>query len=131
LTQNSPVLQRKAEYRDIQMKLAWHSSVEDDPILLYIRAKDFEDKKEHSQQLRYLKSIVENHPDFVHARKKLILACWEIAKKKKERSELVLAQDLAKEFLEKFPRFLTEDEKRECNQILKATKKRRKQRKGK
>ncbi|MHC4476569.1 MAG: nucleotidyl cyclase domain-containing protein [Planctomycetota bacterium] len=120
LIEGTPVMARKAEYRDAQLRFAWHSSVEEDPILLYVRAKDFEDRKEYSQQLRYLKEIVEAHPDFVHARKRLIRACWGIAQEKPERSEVVFARDLAKEFLEKFPRLLTQEEKEECQKIIKA-----------
>ena len=121
LIRNTPVHSLKAKYREAQSKLAWHTSVEDDPILLYLRAKDLEEKKQYSQGLRYLKNIVEEHPDFVHARKRLVRLCWSIAKKKSERSELALARDLAKEFIEKFPQFLTDAEKKEFTQIIKST----------
>ncbi|HUT28525.1 MAG TPA: hypothetical protein VMX13_01945 [Sedimentisphaerales bacterium] len=129
LIKGSPVRERKAEYRDGQLRLAWHSSVEDDPILLYVRAKDFEDKREYSQQLRYLKEIVEAHPDFVHARKRLIRACWAIARKKRERSEVIFAGDLAQEFLERFPGLLSAEEREECQKIIKAIAGKRKARK--
>lgn len=129
LIEGTPVMARRAEYRDAQLRIAWHSSVEDDPFLLYVRAKDFEDKKEYSQQLRYLKDIVEDHPDFVHARKRLIRACWAVTKRKQERTELIFARDLAKEFLQKFPRLLTDEEKKECEKIIRATARENKARK--
>lgn len=129
LLEESPVGARKAEYREKQLRLAWYSPVEDDPILLYVRAREFEEKGEYSQQLRYLRTIVEKHPDFVHARKRLIRACWAMASKTEERREVVLARDLAKEFLDKFPGFLSNEEKKECEEILRVTAIRRKQRK--
>ncbi|MCK4785827.1 MAG: hypothetical protein KAV87_18875 [Desulfobacteraceae bacterium] len=121
LIKESLVANRKGEYRKSQSNLAWHSSIEEDPILLYLRARGFEEKKQHTQQLRYLKQIVNKHPDFVHARKRLIRACWAIARKKSERSELVFARDLAKEFLDKFPRFLSDEEKEEFQKLVKTT----------
>ncbi len=123
LLRESPVASRKAEYRERQLRLAWHSSIEDDPILLYIRAREFEEKKEYSQQLRYLRDILDKYPDFVHARKRLIGACWAIAKSKAQRSELVFARDLAKEFIEKFPYLLGEYERKELDGLLKAIRK--------
>lgn len=118
LLRESPVAGRKAEYRESQLRLAWHSSIEDDPILLYVRAREFEEKKEYSQQLRYLKEILDKYPDFVHARKRLIRACSAIAKSKAQRAEMVLARDLAKEFLEKFPSLLGDDERKELQDVV-------------
>lgn len=120
LLNNALVIGRRKEYQNSQLKLAWHSAIEDDPILLYLRARDFEEKKEYTQQLRYLKQIVQNNPDFVHARKRLIKGCWALARKKPERSEVVFARDLAKEFLEKFPQLLSEEEKQDFQKLIKS-----------
>jgi class 3 adenylate cyclase len=118
LLQQSPVRDRKIEYHGSQLHLAWHSMMEDDPILLYVRAMESEGKKEYYQQLRYLKDILDKYPDFVHARKQLIGACLGVAKMKVHRPEMVLARDLAKEFLEKFPNSLSEEEKKELRKLL-------------
>jgi len=121
MLRSSPVPRRRAEHRDSQLKLAWHSSIEDDPILLYLRARDHEERGNHTQQLRYLQRLVTEHPDFVHARKRMIRACWAIAQSEAERSEVVLARDLAREFLERFPHFLTDDEKKDFEKLLEST----------
>jgi class 3 adenylate cyclase len=120
LIRDTIVSDRKKEYRELQLNLAWHSSIEDDPILLYLRARDFEEKRQYTQQLRYLKQIAHECPDFVHAKKRLIKSCWAITKRKSERSELVFARDLAKEFLEKFPHLLSEEEKKDYRKLVKA-----------
>ncbi|HUU26353.1 MAG TPA: hypothetical protein VM123_00950, partial [archaeon] len=119
LLAQSPVAARKAEYRDLQLKLAWHSSIEDDPILLYVRARDFWEKKQYTQYIRYLRQIFQDHPEFVHAKKRMVTACWEIAKSKAEPAEKVFARDMAREFLEHFPKLLTTEEEKEFKAIIK------------
>jgi len=112
------IQEEKARYRDLQHKLAWHSTNEDDPILLFLRSRQYRDHGAHTQEIRYLKHIVDNHPGFVHARLAMIKACWALAKSKAERSELVYARDMAQEFLEHFSGFLTGSEKREFSRFI-------------
>lgn len=123
LLDQSLVNARRVEYRNRQLNLAWHSSIEDDPILLYVRARDFWEKKQYTQHIRYLRQILQNHPEFVHARKRMIRACWEITKSKAEPVEKVFARDMAREFLDHFPQFLTTDERKELQTVIKATRK--------
>ncbi len=131
LLDQSLVDARRTEYRDRQLKLAWHSSIEDDPILLYVRATNFWEKKQYSQHIRYLRQILQNHPDFVHARKRMIRACWEITKSKAEPAEKIFARDMAREFLDHFPQFLTADEKKELQAVIKGMKSKVKRERGK
>lgn len=112
----------KQKYNDRLEKLAWHSAKENDPILLFIRARDYQRKKEYTAQIRYLKRIIENYPEFIHARKKLVEACWTVIKSKSQRAEKVYAKDVAKEFLEKFPDYLTDQEKTKFRGIVSSKK---------
>jgi len=129
LIKDTIVSDRKDEYHRLQLNLAWHSSIEDDPILLYLRAREFETEGQYTQQLRYLKQIAQEYPDFVHVKKRMIKSCWAITKKKSERVELIFARDLAKEFLEKFPHFLSEEEKKDFHKLIKAASKKARSRK--
>ena len=114
---------RRNEYRDLQLKIAWNSSIEDDPIFLYVRARDHWDNKQYTQHIRYLRQIIQEHPEFVHARKRMVRACWAIAKSKAEPAEKVFARDMAKEFLNRFPHLLTVEEKKEFHELIKDVKK--------
>jgi class 3 adenylate cyclase len=104
LIQKYPVPERQAEWGDLQQKLAWHSCIEDDPILLFLRARILGGRKEYSQQLRYLREVLQKCPNFIHARKAMINACS--------------ARDIAKEFLEWFPDLLNDAEKKEFGQVI-------------
>jgi hypothetical protein len=119
LLDQSLVDARRVEYRNRQLNLAWHSSIEDDPILLYVRAKDFWEKRQYTQHIRYLRQILQDHPEFVHARKRMIRACWAITKSKAEPADKVFARDMAREFLERFPQFLDGEEKKEFQALIK------------
>lgn len=112
------VAPRRAEYRQKQLNLAWFSAIEDDPILLYMRAKEYEEKGEYTQQVRYLKQIFDDYPDFVHARKSLIRACWSVISNEKDNNEIVFVRDLAKEYLEKFPHLLRLEEEKNFKELL-------------
>jgi hypothetical protein len=131
LLDQSPVNARRVEYRNLQLNLAWHSSIEDDPILLYVRARDFWEKKRYTQYIRYLRQILQNHPEFVHARKRMITACWAITKSKAEPADKVFARDMAREFLDRFPHFLTTEEKKEFQALIKEAESKVKREKGK
>lgn len=118
---NTPDTTLKKKYYDRLLNLAWHSTIEDDPILLFIRARNYQEKKEYTQQIRYLKELVEKYPGFLHARKKLVEACWMIIKSKAQRVEKVYARDIAKEFLEKFPNYLSDKEKKKFKSIVRSS----------
>jgi len=111
----------KSKYRKLQYNLIWNSTIEDDPILLFLRAKDYREQKKYTHQIRYLKQIIEKHPEFVYAKKDMVRACWKIAGQDKERSERVFARDVADEFLQKFDIYLSSNEKIEFQKILSAT----------
>ena len=118
LLRNSPIPARRSECRQKQLNLAWHSPTEDDPVLLYLRARYFCEAKKYTQQVRYLRQIIQNHPEFVYARKRMVEACWQIAKNSPERAELVFARDVAAEFLEHFDSLLTPEEKQAYQQLV-------------
>ena len=115
----------KADYSKRLSEIAWQKPTEDDPILLFWRAKECGAEGKHTQRLTYLKRIAESFPYFVHARKQLVAACYEITKKTKERSEKIYARDVADEFLKRFPEYLTDQEKESFKGILKKITKRK------
>lgn len=112
---------QKKEYQSRLINIAWHSPNEHDPILLFIRARDYDRENKQTARINYLKKIVDQFPDFIHARKWLVDACWKIAQQKDDRLEKIFARDTANEFIEKFPNYLSEKEKKEFKKILKAT----------
>jgi hypothetical protein len=105
-------------YYKLQLEFAWRDPIEDDPILLYIRARDFSRKKQYTQQIRYLKEILNKHPKFIHAIKRLIEACWQVTKYKSKPEELIFARDMAREFIECYPILLTDNEKKQFQDII-------------
>lgn len=118
LLRETNVIPRRTEYRKKQLNLAWFSAIENDPILLYMRAKEYEEKGEYTQQVRYLKQIFDDHPDFIHALKSLIGACWSVINNEKDKNEIVFVRDLAKEYLEKFPHLLRPEEEEKFKELL-------------
>jgi class 3 adenylate cyclase len=108
----------KTLYRDKLTRLVWDKLTEDDPIVLFTRAKILGEEKKHTQRLEYLKNLINLYPNFIHARIKLAEACWEVAQKPKERIELVYARNIADEFLNRFPGYLSPQEKELFNSIL-------------
>jgi hypothetical protein len=108
----------KHEYYSSQLRLAWNSTVEDDPILLYLRAKDSQASEKYTQQIRYLKQILEKHPEFVFAKKRMVEACWKLTESELS-SEKIYARDIAEEFLLKFSKFLSGEEKTRFEEIIK------------
>lgn len=115
---DSPIQRRRSEYKEKQLKLAWYSPTEDDPVLLYLRARHFSETNKYTQQVRYLREIVQRYPEFVYARKRMVEACWQIAKNEPERAELVFARDVAAEFLERFDYLLKPEEKEQYQQLV-------------
>jgi hypothetical protein len=118
LHRNALMINIQKDYYKKQLEFAWRDPIEDDPILLYIRARDFSIKKEFTQQMRYLKVILDKHPKFIHAKKRLIEACWQIAKGKSEPAELIYTRDMAKEFMECYPYLLTDGDKGQFQAII-------------
>lgn len=123
LITGSIVDEHRSKYKKQQLNLAWRSTLEDDPILLYLRAKDYQKQEKYTQQIRYLRQILERCPGFVFAKKRMVEACWKIAGQDKERVERVFARDVAEEFLSKFSQYLSNDEKREFAGIVKEAQK--------
>jgi hypothetical protein len=108
----------KERYRQKQYALAWHSPKEDDPILLYLRSRECRESGQRTRELRYLRGLLEEHPDFLHARLLLAKCCWALAKTKAEPQERLFARDTAKEFLERYPHFLTDPERKEFKRLV-------------
>jgi hypothetical protein len=115
---NAFAREHKARYRDAQLNFAWGSTCEDDPILLYLRALDYREQCEYTQQIRYLKNILDKYPDFTFAKIEMVKACWKIASQNSERVEKIYARDVAKEILNRFPHLLTREEKENFVKII-------------
>jgi len=107
-----------AKYHERKTKLAWNSSAEDDPILLYVRAKDCRENEWYTHELRYLDSILKEFPTFVAAKIDMIKAFIAILKSDAERKEKVYARDMAREFLQHFPDLLSETEEKDFRKLL-------------
>jgi len=124
---NAPVAADKARYRQLQYDLAWHSTKEDDPILLYLRSRECRESGQRTRELRYIRSILGKHPHFVHARLQMVKACWALAQGKAEREDRLFAKDTAKEFLDRYGSILKEEERVEFRRLLKSPAPERKQ----
>ena len=109
----------KSQYRKQLSEFAWRSPVEDDPILLFWRAKECGEDKRHTLRISYLKNIIKSHPKFLHARIQLAKACWDVAKTSSKREEIIYAHDTAYEFVNRFSDCLSEEEKQFYSEILK------------
>lgn len=112
----------KERYRQRKSDLAWMKPTEDDPIVLFFRAKICGEEAKHAQKLEYLRNLVNLYPNLIHARIKLAEACWEVAKGAEERVEIVYAKNIADEFLGKFDDYLSEEERRLYKEILSTSK---------
>ena len=122
MMKNSMVAALKDEYHNQQLKIAWSSSIEDDPILIYLRARHYQQQGKYTQQIRHLKLILDQHPEFVFAKKRMVEACWKIAVQGSEPAEKVFARDVAEEFLTNFSHFLSPEEKKQFSDIIEASK---------
>ncbi|OPY77397.1 MAG: hypothetical protein A4E65_02766 [Syntrophorhabdus sp. PtaU1.Bin153] len=101
----------RLEYAKKVANFIWQDIAEDDPIILFARARACGVEKKHTQKLTYLKALVDKYPTFVQARKKLAEVCWQISEADSERAELVIARDTIEEFLNRFPQYLSDAEK--------------------
>jgi class 3 adenylate cyclase len=109
----------KKKYHDKIEKLAWVNPIEDDPILLFSRARECQYDKKFSRAAAIFKTIVGKFPDFLHARIKLVEACYDIIKSKdKVSAEIIFVRDTAEEFLEKYDSILSPDEQKKFEEIL-------------
>lgn len=72
----------------------------------------------YTQQIRYLRDILQAHPTFLLARKEMVFACHEISKLKSVSAEKIYARDLAAEFLERFDQLLSEEERNGYKRVL-------------
>jgi hypothetical protein len=117
-----PKTQKQIYYSRL-LRITWNSPNEDDPILLFIRAREYENRGDHTARITYLKKIIERFPEFIPARKKIVEAFWKVAQNKPERAERIFARDTADEFLKRFPDYLSETEREKFAEIVKELKK--------
>lgn len=111
------------EYFDRISKMVWRKPAEDDPIMLYWRARECENSGKYSRAVTCLKDILKDYPYFIHARIKIIEACYRMIKAKdKIPSEMIFVRDTAEELLEKYEGILLEKEKKQLKEILKSIK---------
>ena len=108
----------QARYKKSISELTWLKPMEDDPILLFTRAKLCGEDEKYTQKLEYLRNLVKAYPEFIHARIKLAGACCEVSQKAEERVELVFERNIADEFLNKFNEYLSTEERKLYKQIL-------------
>jgi len=109
----------KIDYDKEISKLVWQKQNEKDPILLYFRARECEDRDKLTRAITYYKKIIEDYPDFNVARINLINNCHKIIKSKdKISSEEIFVRDTAYELLEKYHQNLTNNERKNLKQIL-------------
>ena len=118
ILQNTLIAMHKNAYYSQQLDIAWNSTIEDDPILLYLRAKDCQGKHKYTQQLRYLREILDKYPNFIFAKKRMVEACWNITNQSRESIEMIYARDMAEEFVLKFSQFLSDEEKDQFGEII-------------
>ena len=62
-------------------------------------------------QLTILKDIIKKFPTFIHARKKLVNALIGYSSSNISSSEKIIARDIAKEFINYYPSYITEEER--------------------
>jgi class 3 adenylate cyclase len=98
--------------------LAWKNTAEDDPIILFLRAKQCEDECKFTQSIRYLKDLTNKYPQFIHAKLTMMRVCWALAEIPGENLDKLYARDVADEFLHRFPYYLTPKMKTLCLEII-------------
>jgi class 3 adenylate cyclase len=105
-------------YRSKRYEIAWQNPVEDDPIVLFLRAVQCEEEGKYSSSIRYLRDIAGRYPQFIHAKLKLAQICWTVSDAPGENMEKMYARDTADEFINKFPQYLTPEIKQLYIEIL-------------
>jgi len=111
--------EKEKEYFDKISKIAWHKPIEDDPLMLFWRARECEESNKYSRAVKCLKDILKKYPYFIHARIKIIDTCFKMVRSEdKTSSELIFVRDTAEEMLEKYKGLLAETEKNRLEEIL-------------
>jgi len=88
----------------------WRDPVENDPIMLYLRAIERAQSKNLTKAATILKELANKFPDFINARLKLAKVCWELSHSSPLAENVIFARDIAHEFLNRYPHVLTETE---------------------
>ncbi len=99
--------------------------VEDDPILLYWRARVCENEEKYTRAISYLKEIIKTCPYLIRARTQIIENCYKMIKKEKKMStDIIFIRDTAEELLEleRYDGILSEKERQRLIEILDETK---------
>lgn len=109
--------QLRAKYAKVLSNLVWSDVNENDPMVLFCRARNCGREGKETARLMYLKKITDAYPDFLHARKQLADACWKIASSSNISAQLIYARDVADEFVSRFPQYLSEQEKENFDRI--------------
>lgn len=82
-------------------EIAWGKLVEDDPMLLYWRARVCENEEKYTRAISYLKEIIKACPSLIRARTQVIENCYKMMKqKKKVTTDIIFIRDTAEELLE-------------------------------
>ncbi len=110
---------QKELYASKVSKFLWQKQIEDDPILLFCRARECEDQKKITRAIGYYKRIIEKYPEFFIAKIRLVKNCHDfILLNDGTSAEEVFVRDTAEELLDKFDSFLRESEKEDLKIIL-------------
>ena len=106
-------------------QIAWGKLVEDDPILLYWRARVCENEGKYTRAISYLKEIIKTCPYLIRARTQVIENCYKMMKQEKKMStDIIFIRDTAEELLEleRYDGILSEKERQRLVEILDETK---------
>lgn len=115
---NEKLVHIQKKYVKRQTELAWHNRVEDDPILLFMRAVEYKNEGRLTARVRILKGIVDKYPTFLFAQKELVRAYADLIDTAVIPAELVYARDMAQEFLYKFKNCLDTEEINEYESLI-------------
>jgi len=102
-------------------QIAWGKLVEDDPIILYWRARVCENEEKYTRAISYLKEIIKACPSLIRARTQVIENCYEMMKQEKKVStDIIFIRDTAEELLEleRHDGMLSEKERQRLIEIL-------------
>ena len=113
------------KYAEKINRIAWGTLVEDDPILLYWRARVCENEDKYTRAISYLKEIIRACPYLVRARTQVIENCYKMMKQEKKVSaDIIFIRDTAEELLEleRYDGILSESERQRLVEILDETK---------
>lgn len=112
----------KDMYTEKVEQLLWGNLNEHDPIVLFARAIEYENRCEFTKEISYLKRVINDYPEFIQAKIRLVQACSKILNNK-ESCEEVFVRDTIEELLEKYDYILTTKERDTFKDILSLIKK--------